>query len=116
MVASWVVKVSFKPPGISVAVAKDRAIEFLLHVGNRFILNVLEAGDYQKLMKHFLKRFALSADRFANVKTYAATKGSPILADGLACMEREVKSRMELAIAGRFTPLWMSVAFLNPIS
>lgn len=95
MVASWVAQASFKPLGISVAVAKDRAIESLLHVGDRFVLNVLEAGNYQKLMKHFLKRFPPGADRFADVKTYAATNGSPILADALAYMECEVKSRME---------------------
>jgi flavin reductase (DIM6/NTAB) family NADH-FMN oxidoreductase RutF len=95
MVASWVAQASFKPLGISVAVAKDRAIESLLHVGDRFVLNVLEAGNYQKLMKHFLKRFPPGADRFADVKTYAATNGSPILADALAYMECEVKSRLE---------------------
>lgn len=95
MVASWVAQASFKPLGISVVVAKDRAIESLLHVGDRFVLNVLEAGNYQKLMKHFLKRFPPGADRFAGVKTYTATNSSPILADALAYMECEVKSRME---------------------
>ncbi len=95
MVASWVAQASFKPLGITVAVAKDRAIESLLHVGDRFVLNVLEAGNYQKLMKHFLKRFPPGADRFADVKTYGATNGSPILADALAYMECEVKSRLE---------------------
>jgi flavorubredoxin/flavin reductase (DIM6/NTAB) family NADH-FMN oxidoreductase RutF len=95
MVASWVAQASFKPLGISVAVAKDRAIESLLHVGDRFVLNVLEAGNYQPLMKHFLKRFPPGADRFEGVKTYEATNGSPILADALAYLECKVKSRME---------------------
>ncbi|HBB31868.1 MAG TPA: diflavin flavoprotein A [Cyanobacteria bacterium UBA8803] len=95
MFASWVAQASFKPLGISVAVAKDRAIESLLHVGDRFVLNVLEEGNYQKLMKHFLKRFPPGADRFADIKTYPATNGSPILADALAYMECEVKSRMD---------------------
>ena len=95
MFASWVAQASFKPLGISVAVAKDRAIESLLHVGDRFVLNVLEEGNYQGLMKHFLKRFPPGADRFAGVKSYPATDGSPILADALAYMECEVKSRMD---------------------
>jgi flavorubredoxin/flavin reductase (DIM6/NTAB) family NADH-FMN oxidoreductase RutF len=95
MFASWVAQASFKPLGISVAVAKDRAIESLLHVGDRFVLNVLEEGNYQKLMKHFLKRLPPGADRFADLKTYPATNGSPILADALAYMECEVKSRMD---------------------
>jgi flavin reductase (DIM6/NTAB) family NADH-FMN oxidoreductase RutF len=46
-------------------------------------------------MKHFLKRFPPGSDRFAGVKTYPATDGSPILADALAYMECEVKSRMD---------------------
>ncbi len=95
MLASWVAQASFKPLGITVAVARDRAIESLLHVGDRFVLNVLEEGNYQSLMKHFLKRFPPGADRFEGVRTYPATNGSPILADALAYMECEVSRRVE---------------------
>jgi flavorubredoxin/flavin reductase (DIM6/NTAB) family NADH-FMN oxidoreductase RutF len=95
MLASWVAQASLKPLGISIAVAKDRAIESFMHVGDRFVLNVLEENNYQALMKHFLKRFAPGADRFANIKTYPATNGSPILAEALAYLECEVVSRME---------------------
>jgi len=95
MLASWVSQASFSPPGFTVAVAKDRAIESLLQVGDRFVLNILEEGNYQPLMKHFLKRFPPGADRFAGVKTQTATNGSPILTDALAYLECEVSSRME---------------------
>jgi flavorubredoxin/flavin reductase (DIM6/NTAB) family NADH-FMN oxidoreductase RutF len=95
MLASWVAQASFKPLGLTIAVAKDRAIESLMHVGDNFVLNVLEEGNYAKLMQHFLKRFAPGADRFEGVKTYAAENGSPILADSLAFMECHVVSRME---------------------
>jgi flavin reductase (DIM6/NTAB) family NADH-FMN oxidoreductase RutF len=86
---------SFQPLGVSIAVAKDRAIESLMQVGDRFVLNVLEEENYQGLMKHFLKRFHPGADRFAGVKTQSASDGSPILADALAYIECEVVSRME---------------------
>ncbi|ARV61359.1 diflavin flavoprotein A [Nostocales cyanobacterium HT-58-2] len=95
MLASWVSQASFKPLGISIAVAKDRAIESLMQVGDKFVLNVLEEGNYQKLMKHFLKRFAPGADRFEGVRTQPAENGAPILADALAYMECEVISRMD---------------------
>lgn len=95
MLASWVTQASLKPLGISIAVAKDRAIESLMHVGDQFVLNILEDGNYQALMKHFLKRFPPGADRFAGVQTYPANNGSPILADALAFLECEVISRME---------------------
>jgi flavorubredoxin/flavin reductase (DIM6/NTAB) family NADH-FMN oxidoreductase RutF len=97
MVASWVTQASFDPPGFTVAVAKDRAIESLLQVGDQFILNILEEGNYQTLMKHFLKRFGPGEDRFAGVNTRDANNGSPILADALAYLECEVVSRMECA-------------------
>ncbi len=95
MLASWVSQASFDPPGFTVAVAKDRAIESLMQVGDRFVLNILEEGNYQPLMKHFLKRFSPGADRFAGVKTQTASNGSPILTDALAYLECEVASRME---------------------
>ncbi|MBV9388300.1 MAG: diflavin flavoprotein [Chroococcidiopsidaceae cyanobacterium CP_BM_ER_R8_30] len=97
MLASWVSQASFQPLGLTIAVAKDRAIESLMQVGDRFVLNVLEEGNYQALMKHFLKRFAPGADRFAGVKTQPAQNGSPILTDALAYMECKVESRMELS-------------------
>ncbi|MDZ8186331.1 MAG: diflavin flavoprotein [Nostoc sp. ChiSLP02] len=96
MLASWVTQASLNPLGVAIAVAKDRAIESLMHVGDRFVLNILEEGRYQGLMKHFLKRFAPGADRFADIKTYpAATNESPILAEALAYLECEITSRMD---------------------
>jgi len=95
MLASWVSQASFEPLGLTIAVAKDRAIEALMQVGDRFVLNVLEENNYQHLMKHFLKRFPPAADRFAGVNTQAAANGSPILTDSLAYLECTVVSRME---------------------
>ncbi|MEA5564059.1 diflavin flavoprotein [Anabaena sp. UHCC 0399] len=95
MLASWVSQASFKPLGLSIAVAKDRAIESLMQVGDRFVLNVLEEGNYQILMRHFLKRFTPGADRFEGVRTQPAENGTPILTDALAYMECEVQSRMD---------------------
>jgi flavorubredoxin/flavin reductase (DIM6/NTAB) family NADH-FMN oxidoreductase RutF len=97
MLASWVVQASFQPLGVTIAVAKDRAIEALMHVGDKFVLNVLAEDNYQALMKHFLKRFAPGADRFAGVKTQPASNGCPILTDAVAYVECEVASRMELS-------------------
>ena len=95
MVASWVMQASLTPLGIAIAVAKDRAIESLLQTGDRFVLNVLEEGNCQHLIRHFLKRFAPGADRFEGIKTVPATNGSPIIADSLAYVECEVTSRLE---------------------
>ncbi|WP_017298571.1 diflavin flavoprotein [Nodosilinea nodulosa] len=97
MLASWVSQASFQPLGFTVAVAKDRAIESLMQVGDTFVLNILEEGKHLGLMKHFLKRFAPGADRFAGVRTRPASNGSPLLADALAYLECEVTTRMEVS-------------------
>ena len=95
MLASWVSQATFSPPGFTVAVAKDRAIESLMHSGNQFVLNILEEGKYIGLMKHFLKPFAPGEDRFANINYEEAENGSPILSDALAYIECRAENRME---------------------
>jgi hypothetical protein len=95
MVASWVSQASFSPPGLTVAVAKDRAVEALLHVGDRFALNVLAAGRETAPMKQFLQPFAPGADRFAGLELEQSPAGQPVLPDGLAWLDCQVKQRME---------------------
>jgi len=95
MLASWVSQASFTPPGFTVAVAKDRAIESLMYPGNSFVLNILAAGKHLGLMKHFLKPFGPGEDRFEGVATATAENGAPILQDGIAYLECTVGKRME---------------------
>ena len=95
MLASWVSQATFNPPGLTVAVAKERAIESLLFKGNSFVLNVLSEGKHIPLMKHFLKPFAPGEDRFEEVATQEAHNGCPILSDALAYVECQVVNRME---------------------
>ncbi|MBD2424053.1 diflavin flavoprotein [Cyanobium sp. FACHB-13342] len=95
MVASWVSQASFSPPGFTVAVAKDRAVEALLHTGDRFALNVLAAGRETGPMKQFLQPFTPGADRFAGLELDSTPGGQPILPEGLAWLEATVQQRME---------------------
>lgn len=96
MVASWISQASFNPPGITVAVAKDRAIEALMQVGDRFVINILQEENYLHLFRHFLKRFPPGADRFEKIGTLNdAAKGGPVLADALAFISCIVKQRLE---------------------
>ncbi len=95
MLASWVSQATFNPPGLTVAVAKERAIESLMHQDGKFVLNILEQGKHIPLMKQFLKPFAPGEDRFVGVNIETATNGCPILTDSLAYLECNVHSRME---------------------
>jgi flavorubredoxin/flavin reductase (DIM6/NTAB) family NADH-FMN oxidoreductase RutF len=95
MVASWVSQASFSPPGFTVAVAKDRAVEGLLHVGDRCALNVLAAGRETGPMRQFLQPFPPGADRFAGLALEESPAGQPLLGEALAWLEATVIQRME---------------------
>jgi flavorubredoxin/flavin reductase (DIM6/NTAB) family NADH-FMN oxidoreductase RutF len=96
MVASWVSQASFDPPGLTVAVAKDRAIEALMQVGDRFVLNILREDNHQQLLRHFLRRFPPGADRFAGVEVLSGlAAGGPVLGDALAYLGCRVAQRLE---------------------
>ena len=97
MVASWVAQASFEPLGFTVAIAKDRAIESLMQVGDKFVLNCLPEEGFEPIMKHFLIRFPPGADRFEGVEWAPASCGAPILKEAAAYMECTVTSRMEAA-------------------
>lgn len=94
MLASWVSQATFTPPGLTVAVSKERAIESMLHAGDRFILNILPEGNLQ-LQKQFTKNYAPGQDRFENIETEVAENGCAILKGTLAYLECQVNSRME---------------------
>ena len=93
MLADWVSQATFNPPGLTMAVGKERAIESLLYPGSKFVLNILAEG--KQLRKHFMKPFAPGEDRFADVETAIAQNGCPILTGSLAYLECEVEQRME---------------------
>ncbi len=94
MLASWVSQASFNPPGLTVAVGKDRAIESYLYLGDRFVLNILPQG--KNIAKHFSKKFAPGVDRFAGVATETTESGGIVLSEALAYLECHVAQRMEV--------------------
>lgn len=93
MLASWVSQATFNPPGLTIAVSKERAVEPLLHTGDRFVLNILAEG--RQVRRHFMKNFEPGEDRFAGLETQDAKNGCPILLDALAYLECTVRDRME---------------------
>jgi flavin reductase (DIM6/NTAB) family NADH-FMN oxidoreductase RutF len=93
MLASWVSQATFSPPGLTIAVAKDRAVESLSHTGDKFVLNILAEG--KQIRKHFMKNFAPGEDRFVGLETKESENGCPIILDALAYLECTVQNRME---------------------
>ncbi|ESA32121.1 flavin oxidoreductase [Leptolyngbya sp. Heron Island J] len=95
MLASWVAQATFSPPGFTVAVAKERAIETLIYPGNPFVLNILGEGKHLGPMKQFLKPFTPGENRFEGVDIDVADNGAYILKDAIAYLECTVKNRMD---------------------
>ncbi len=95
MVASWVSQASFSPPGITIAIAKDRAIEAILNTNDFFILNILAANKNKEILKQFLQPFAPGANRLSGVTITDSPNNQPILPEALAWLEGCVKQRME---------------------
>ncbi|MFK8185227.1 MAG: diflavin flavoprotein [Phormidesmis sp.] len=95
MLASWVAQATFTPPGFTVAVAKERAVEGLMHTGSDFVLNILAEGKHLKPMKHFLKPFAPGEDRFEGVETRETEDGQLVLEEAIAYLECSVANRMD---------------------
>ena len=95
MLADWISQASFSPPGLTVSIAKERAIESLMHVGDNFVLNVLEEGKYQAKMKHFIKNFGPGEDRLEGLDIKDAENGCSILKDSLAYLECKIENRTE---------------------
>jgi flavorubredoxin/flavin reductase (DIM6/NTAB) family NADH-FMN oxidoreductase RutF len=96
MLASWVSQASFNPPALTVAVAKDRAVESFMLPGGTFNLNILKLGNEKETMKALLKGFAPGEDRFGDMKvSYSENNECAIVTDALAYCECSVKSRME---------------------
>lgn len=58
---------SFDPPGLSVAVKKDRAAEPLLTSGAKFVVNILAEGEEKPVIRQLLKSFKPGEDRFAGL-------------------------------------------------
>ena len=95
MLASWVSQASFSPPGLSIAVAKDRAVESLLQKGDTFALNILSANNLKEPLKRFSKPFAPGENRFSGLETEETPNGQIIIAESLAWLDASVKDRME---------------------
>ncbi|EFJ33500.1 hypothetical protein SELMODRAFT_143660 [Selaginella moellendorffii] len=95
MLASWVSQASFLPPGLTVAVAKERAVESLVLPGASFVLNVLGQGKSSAISRQLLKPFKPGEPRFGALETKEASNGGKILTDAIAWLECTVQSRME---------------------
>ena len=88
---------SFDPPGLTVAVKRDRAVESMLPVGSGFVLNVLAEGKDKAVMKQMLKPFKPAEDRFAGMEVLESeVTGAAVIPEAAAFLECSVASHWPL--------------------
>jgi len=88
MLASWLQQSGFKPPSISVAIGRDRAMGRMIGEAKMFGVTVLSAED-KGLMKRFAKP-PQSDDPLEGVAVLDRPGRVPVLAEGLAWLECEL--------------------------
>jgi flavin reductase (DIM6/NTAB) family NADH-FMN oxidoreductase RutF len=93
-VATWVMPASTEPPSVAVAVAKEDSLQSLMQVGDTFVVNMLEEGNYLPLVKHFQQAFQPGADKLEGVDTLPL-EGGVALKGGCAYLTCKVSSRMD---------------------
>ncbi|MCU0549073.1 MAG: diflavin flavoprotein [Leptolyngbya sp. Prado105] len=93
ILTSWISQATFTPPGLTIAVPKDRAEGVLDQAETPFVLNILKEG--RNVRRNFIKMTAPGEDRFAELKTETAENGCVVLLDGLAYLECKVQNRMD---------------------
>eukprot|EP01025_Chloroclados_australasicus_P027297 TRINITY_DN27104_c0_g1_i1.p1 TRINITY_DN27104_c0_g1~~TRINITY_DN27104_c0_g1_i1.p1 ORF type:complete len:454 (+),score=63.68 TRINITY_DN27104_c0_g1_i1:94-1362(+) len=96
MLASWISQASFDPPGVTIAVKKDRAVESFMVNGNKFNVNILKQGEEGPVMKALLKQFEPGEDRFGGVKHHRSEETDVVvLEDAVSVLECTVADRMD---------------------
>ena len=89
---------SFNPPGLTIAVKRDRAAEPFLTKGAPFVVNVLAAGAEKGLVRAMTRPFGPGEDRFAGIEGIVpseAAGGAPILPGIASYLECTVADRMD---------------------
>jgi len=93
LLTSWVSQATFNPPGITIAISHERAINAFLEEGDPLVLNVLAEG--RDVRRHFTKPITPGEGLWSGVSTQTALNGCPILDQVLSYMECTVHSRMQ---------------------
>eukprot|EP00894_Picocystis_sp_ML_P005211 jgi/Pico_ML_1/55728/g1377.t1 len=89
-------KASFDPPGLTVAVAKDRAVESLVLEGGKFNLSMLAEGKAKPVVKELSKPYRPQEDRTTTIETEVSENNQCVyLKDAVSYVECTVKNRLE---------------------
>lgn len=89
ILASWVQQVSFDPPAVTVALAKNRPIRQVIRRTNRFCLSLLAEGD-SALLRKFARGVEPGQAALEGVETQITPAGNVALAGCLGWLDCEL--------------------------
>ena len=91
VLTSWVSQASFNPPGIMIAIADEQNADFICHVGDKFVLNILKEG--RNVRRYFSRHSTAGDNPFVNLSTKTADNGCLILTEALSYLECTVQNQ-----------------------
>jgi len=94
MTAAWVMRASFSPPLVTVAVGRERFTHAMIIDSGVFAVNVLGPGG-EETGRHFGLRSGRDLDKFKGVDYETRVTGSPILKDAVAWLDCTLHSHHE---------------------
>ncbi len=89
--ATWVTQASFKPPLVAIGVNREALSYRMIEESKVFVVNFL-GTDQKPLAQHFLKPTHLGGDKLEGVRYRLGKTGAPILEEGIAFVECEVRA------------------------
>ncbi|HEY9803031.1 MAG TPA: diflavin flavoprotein [Leptolyngbyaceae cyanobacterium] len=93
ILTSWISQATFNPPGIMIAIAQEQNADLMSHIGDQFVLNILNEG--RNIRRYFSRQSTLGDNPFANLETKTADNGCLILTEALAYLECTVTNQLE---------------------
>lgn len=92
LLAPWISQASFNPPGLTIAIANDPALDCFSQLGSRFVLNILKEGES---VRRHVRGPGLQTDSFwEQIATDAGSKFGLILTDAISYLECTVQNRL----------------------
>jgi flavorubredoxin/flavin reductase (DIM6/NTAB) family NADH-FMN oxidoreductase RutF len=92
LLATWISQASFNPPGLTLALSNDPALERFTQVGSRFVLNILKEGA--SIRRQIRQQGLLGASFFEQVLALPDSDIGLVLTDAVSYLECTVQNRI----------------------
>ncbi len=86
MLASWVQQTSFKPPTVTISIAKDRPVVPLIRASQKYAISIIPESD-ASLTKRYARGVKPGEDPFADIDTMQTPAGLPVFSKALAWLD-----------------------------